>query len=109
MANTPELSAILARLAQYSQSAAPQQLADSSQERQTPASGLSFEIPEPTFNHNRTAHPLIAEESSITRVVIDPATITTWQEGIRCVTKIAAENRQFGAQVRKVRRDDIGI
>ena len=35
--------------------------------------------------------------------VIDPATITTWQEGIRCVTKIAAQNAQFAASIKKVR------
>ena len=34
--------------------------------------------------------------------VIDPATITTWQDGLRCVTKVAAQNAQFPATIRKV-------
>ncbi|QIW95761.1 hypothetical protein AMS68_001279 [Peltaster fructicola] len=33
---------------------------------------------------------------------IDPATITTWQEGLRCVTKIAAQNRSFAESIRKL-------
>ena len=36
------------------------------------------------------------------RPTIDPATITTWQAGLRCVTKIAAENTQFAASIRTV-------
>ena len=33
---------------------------------------------------------------------IDPATITSWQEGLRCVTKIAAQNAQFAVGIKKV-------
>jgi hypothetical protein len=36
------------------------------------------------------------------RPVIDPASITTWQEGLRCVTKIAAQNAQFAASIKRV-------
>ena len=33
---------------------------------------------------------------------IDPATITSWQEGLRCVTKIAAQNAHFAERIKKV-------
>ena len=33
---------------------------------------------------------------------IDPATITTWQDGLRCVTKIAAQSAHFAVSIRKV-------
>lgn len=36
------------------------------------------------------------------RRMIDPASITQWQEGLRCVTKIAAQNVQFAACLKKV-------
>lgn len=36
--------------------------------------------------------------------VIDPATITVWQDGLRCVTKIAAQNKMFEASIRRVSR-----
>ena len=34
--------------------------------------------------------------------VIDPATITTWQQGLRCVTKIAAQNKMFESSIKRV-------
>lgn len=35
--------------------------------------------------------------------MIDPASITQWQEALRCVTKIAAQNAQFATSVKRVR------
>lgn len=34
--------------------------------------------------------------------LIDPSTITEWKQGLRCVSKIAAQNPEFAAVVRKV-------
>jgi hypothetical protein len=34
--------------------------------------------------------------------LIDPSTITEWKQGLRCVSKIAAQNPSFGVSVRKV-------
>jgi hypothetical protein len=34
--------------------------------------------------------------------LIDPATITEWKQGLRCVSKIASQNPEFAASVRKV-------
>jgi len=36
--------------------------------------------------------------------VIDPATITEWSAGLRCVSKIAAQNRQFAETIKRVAR-----
>ncbi|KYG46420.1 hypothetical protein M433DRAFT_30651, partial [Acidomyces richmondensis BFW] len=32
----------------------------------------------------------------------DPATITTWPDALRCVTKLAAQNPRFGEKIRKM-------
>lgn len=34
--------------------------------------------------------------------MIDPASITQWQEALRCVTKIAAQNAQFATSIKRV-------
>lgn len=34
--------------------------------------------------------------------VIDPATITEWSAGLRCVSKVAAQNRQFADTIKRV-------
>ena len=34
--------------------------------------------------------------------LIDPSTITEWKQGLRCVSKIAVQNPEFAAAVRKV-------
>lgn len=36
--------------------------------------------------------------------LIDPATIIDWKQGLRCVSKIAAQNPDFAASIRKVLR-----
>ncbi|OQO10681.1 hypothetical protein B0A48_03981 [Cryoendolithus antarcticus] len=37
--------------------------------------------------------------------VIDPAKITVWQDGLRCVTKIAAQNKAFELSIKKMMQD----
>ncbi|KAF1947656.1 hypothetical protein EJ02DRAFT_449133 [Clathrospora elynae] len=37
--------------------------------------------------------------------LIDPSTITEWKQGLRCVSKIAAQNPEFAATVRKLMKD----
>jgi hypothetical protein len=34
--------------------------------------------------------------------LVDPATITEWKKGLRCVSKIATQNPDFAASIRKV-------
>lgn len=38
------------------------------------------------------------------QTIIDPATITEWSAGLRCVTKIAAQNPMFAEKIRGVSR-----
>ncbi len=40
--------------------------------------------------------------------LIDPATIIDWKQGLRCVSKIAAQNPQFAVSVRKLIKDQEG-
>ncbi|KAJ4355220.1 hypothetical protein N0V95_003115 [Ascochyta clinopodiicola] len=40
--------------------------------------------------------------------LIDPATIIDWKAGLRCVSKIAAQNPEFAASVRKLMKDQEG-
>jgi hypothetical protein len=51
-------------------------------------------IPQPS----RTSTPQQQEHT-----IIDPATITEWSAGLRCVTKIAAQNPLFAEKIRGVR------
>jgi hypothetical protein len=38
----------------------------------------------------------------VSTLSIDPATITEWKQGLRCVSKIAQQNPEFAASIRKV-------
>ncbi|KAF3034839.1 hypothetical protein E8E11_001928 [Didymella keratinophila] len=40
--------------------------------------------------------------------LIDPATIIDWKQGLRCISKIAAQNPQFSISVRKLIKDQEG-
>ncbi|KZM27148.1 uncharacterized protein EKO05_0004689 [Ascochyta rabiei] len=40
--------------------------------------------------------------------LIDPATIIDWKAGLRCVSKIAAQNPEFAASVRKLMKEQEG-
>ena len=40
--------------------------------------------------------------SAPAKPMIDPSTITTWQDALRCITKISAQNVQFAASIKKV-------
>jgi hypothetical protein len=52
---------------------------------------LYRQIPQPPKPQDRISTPLI-----------DPATITEWKQGLRCVSKIATQNPDFAPSVRKV-------
>lgn len=40
--------------------------------------------------------------------LIDPATIIDWKSGLRCVSKIAMQNPDFSASIRKLMKDQEG-
>ncbi|KAF2191127.1 hypothetical protein K469DRAFT_365141 [Zopfia rhizophila CBS 207.26] len=44
-------------------------------------------------------------QSSASTPVIDPATITEWKHGIRCVSKLAAQNPNFVSSIQKLMRE----
>jgi hypothetical protein len=124
MAQQPDLQAILATLAQYSQQTAsqPAPYQPTEPNHDTP--------PVPTDNNpsafmqnarvesastdprlrgrpqSRSVTPaqVFKQEQVQPPSVIDPATITVWQDGLRCVTKIAAQNKLFEATIRRVSR-----
>jgi hypothetical protein len=127
MAQQPDLQAILATLAQYSQQNTAEQ-----PPQQTPYQPVEPNHPTPSIPENnnlaailqnaRVESPVSADprlrnrpqSRSITPAqppkrdplpqpsVIDPATITVWQDALRCVTKIAAQNKMFEATIRRV-------
>lgn len=49
-----------------------------------------------------TSTPTPRPQERISAPLIDPATITEWKQGLRCVSKIAQQNPDFAASVRKV-------
>jgi hypothetical protein len=127
MAQQPDLQAILATLAQYSQQNATEQPPPQTPYQPVESNHATLSVPE---NNNLSAalHNARVESvsvdprlrgrpqsRSITPVqppkqdqpqqpsVIDPATITVWQDALRCVTKIAAQNKMFEATIRRVR------
>lgn len=99
MVENTDLSAVLSRLAQFSQPL-PQHHS-SSETNQHPPYLNSFAttgIPNVAADTSKKS----SELQQLGKPLIDPATITTWQEGLRCVTKIAAENKSFAVRIRRV-------
>jgi hypothetical protein len=132
MAQPPDLQTILATLAQYTQQStssatpppAPQPTATLSSfptipatEDNTQAASYNASIEtvpaDPRLRgrpQSRSTTPFQAQNGQPQQIqpqsssVIDPATITVWQDGLRCVTKIASQNKMFEASIRKVSR-----
>lgn len=46
--------------------------------------------------------PTPASQQRSSTPLVDPSTITEWKHGLRCVNKIAAQNQDFAATIRKV-------
>jgi hypothetical protein len=46
--------------------------------------------------------PAPRPQDRVSTPLIDPATITEWKQGLRCVSKIASQNPDFAASIRKV-------
>jgi hypothetical protein len=125
MAQQPDLQAILATLAQYSQqqhTAASQPLPPAPYEPDHATPTVQTDSDSSAFAQNARVESVSADprlrgrpqSRSITpaqalkqeqvqpAAVIDPATITVWQDGLRCVTKIAAQNKLFETTIRRV-------
>jgi hypothetical protein len=103
--DAPDLQTILSNLARLSTPTQPVE---------SPFNGVNAGTPTSSnpggFDRSladRTDDPRVRPQSrsaatASPKPTIDPATITTWQEGLRCVTKIATQNAQFAASIRKV-------
>ncbi|RMZ71694.1 ATP synthase subunit beta [Pyrenophora seminiperda CCB06] len=50
-------------------------------------------------------HPAPKPQERVSSPVIDPSTITEWKQGLRCMSKIAAQNPEFAPTVRKLMKD----
>lgn len=105
---TSDLQAILADLARYTSDPQPSVIAaeTDSVPSASPAAATAQTGQTPSLNtpDNRANDPRLKPQgrSTASPQPIDPATITTWQDGLRCVTKIAAQNIQFAASIRRV-------
>ncbi|KAF1959816.1 hypothetical protein CC80DRAFT_533152 [Byssothecium circinans] len=49
--------------------------------------------------------PQPAPQQRVSTPIINPATITEWKHGLRCVNKVAAQNPDFSNAVRKLMKD----
>lgn len=109
MANTsqtPDLQSILASLAQFSGIAANNvSLTTGPTFASTPLQAPTDHAASSNIIQNAN-EPLLRPQSRADpvapRPMINPASITTWQDGLRCVTKIAAQNAEFANSIRKV-------
>lgn len=122
----PELASILATLAQFAPPpVAPPNTQEYSQEPyrsttppgipenhaaqayQQPYASYSTTAPSdprvrPTPQGRSTPIPQGRSTPTTEKLIIDPATITDWSAGLRCVSKVAAQNRLFGETIRRV-------
>ena len=106
---TPDLQSILATLAQF---ASPAQAVEHAVRVATPAiSGTApLENYQPTSPLQPTVdkaedprlRPHSRSDTASPKPIVDPATITKWQDGLRCVTSIAAKSSQFADSIRRV-------
>lgn len=105
----PALQNILATLAQYGPPAQAVGSVEYNNRTSTPTTAFSAVQNAPIDRPHSTAvdaHPKPQTRSTASpQPVIDPATITTWQDGLRCVTKLAAQNAAFASSIRRVSLD----
>lgn len=101
----PDLQSILATLAQHAPAsphvASNAAQSDVPQRSLDPAcSGQGTAPKDPPFAG--TVNPQGRPGQTPARPMIDPSTITAWPDALRCITKIAAQNVQFAAGIKKV-------
>ncbi|WPH03046.1 Hypothetical protein R9X50_00592000 [Acrodontium crateriforme] len=102
-----DLQSILATLAQFSQ---PQQtmVGHVSNQAVSDSNARIYSDNQNALEANTTcpvqhsARKPQASSTTAARPMIDPASITTWQEALRCVTKISAQNEQFALSIKKM-------
>ena len=101
----PDLQSILATLSQYvpqSTNASPPVQANADIYHPPQAVAPQLQAPERPHDSRLKPQNRSATASPKPKPMVDPATIITWQEGLRCVTKIAGQNAKFSVSIRKV-------
>ena len=68
----------------------------------TPSSHLSGQHLQPGDPRLAAQRRMSPPTSRSHTPIVDPATITEWAQGLRCVTKVSAQNPNFGAKIRQV-------
>jgi hypothetical protein len=116
-----DLAKILATLASLQQpgnvpAQDQQQAYDPNQAYQSYQEDTQCYPPQQNLPYHQTADPRLANRATsqytstppprpqdrVSTPLIDPATITDWKQGLRCVSKIAQQNPEFAASIRKV-------
>ena len=109
---TPDLQSILATLAQFASPAQAIEPADNGVRVATPT--ISGTAPLENYQPTSPLQPTVdkAEDPRLRphsrsataspQPIVDPATITKWQDGLRCVTSIAAKSSRFADSIRRV-------
>ena len=106
--STPDLQSILSTLARFAppvQSAVPTVVVENTPAPNAAPHDQSGNTPLVNPQIERAEDPRLRPQSRsgvASPKPIDPATITAWQDGLRCVTKIAAQNAQFAISIRRV-------
>ncbi|EME88566.1 uncharacterized protein MYCFIDRAFT_209845 [Pseudocercospora fijiensis CIRAD86] len=111
----PDLAAILATLAKYKGDGSSTEPNTPESRQTTPATSftdgnnhrtsLDQKAQDPRLRPQSRSSAAAAAAATPTRPMIDPATITVWSEGLRCVTKLAAQNAQFAESIRRMIKD----
>lgn len=121
---SPELASVLATLARFATPAATSLPSDQISASEDAARSvysryengfgdsanvqhvLQEQTADPRLRPQHRSTPISRSSTPLAKAVIDPATITDWREGLRCVTKIAAQNANFSATIKRVRDRD---
>lgn len=112
ISSTPDLQSILATLAQHAPTAAHFASAPPGNQGTLMPSGPDCDGRDTTLQDslnavrrsrlNAAVKPQGRSDQTPLKPMIDPCTITAWPDALRCVTKIAAQNAQFAANIKKV-------
>ncbi|KXT18315.1 hypothetical protein AC579_956 [Pseudocercospora musae] len=108
---TPDLAAILATLAKYKGDGSSTEPNTPESRQTTPATSFTDGNKHRAGSDQKPQNPRLRPQSRSSvgtapvKPMIDPATITVWSEGLRCVTKLAAQNAQFAESIRRMIKD----
>lgn len=94
----PDLATVLRELAAFAPAPAPQPSVPVSQIPELNNLQQTLD-PRPVPQHRQH---LMASNDRPRTPPIDPATIAEWAPGLRCVSKIAAQNPDFAGSIRRV-------